>query len=62
MYDDLFFNDQQVNEMGPDALVVSLPFSCVLGLLSSIIASTAGKTMFCNICFLKLLEITYRHN
>lgn len=29
--------------MGPRALAISLPFSCVLGLLSSMIASTMGE-------------------
>lgn len=29
--------------MGPRALAISLPFSCVLGLVSSMIASTMGK-------------------
>ena len=44
----------QVADLGPRALAVSLPFSCVLGLLSSMIASTMGKfisffpsTLFC---------------
>ncbi|KAK3009941.1 hypothetical protein RJ639_011908 [Escallonia herrerae] len=32
--------DDIVSDMGPRALAISLPFSCVLGLLSSMIAST----------------------
>lgn len=31
---------EQVSDLGPRALAISLPFSCVLGLLSSMIAST----------------------
>lgn len=36
----------QVSDLGPRALAISLPFSCILGLLSSIIASTMGKLAF----------------
>ncbi|KAK4483922.1 hypothetical protein RD792_011131 [Penstemon davidsonii] len=35
-----FLEQLLVTEMGPRALAISLPFSCVLGLLSSMIAST----------------------
>jgi hypothetical protein len=37
------------------ALAISLPSSCVLGLLSSIIASTMGN-LFHTLCFQKLLQ------
>lgn len=33
----------KVEKMGMGAVAVSLPFSCVLGLLSSMISSTMGK-------------------
>jgi len=33
----------QVTDLGSRALAISLPFSCVLGLLSSMIASTMGN-------------------
>ncbi|KAM7464306.1 hypothetical protein LguiA_032427 [Lonicera macranthoides] len=35
-----FLEQLLVSDMGPRALAISLPFSCVLGLLSSMIAST----------------------
>jgi hypothetical protein len=35
-----FLEQLLVSDMGPRALAISLPFSCVLGLLSSVIAST----------------------
>ncbi|CAA2963558.1 involved in mRNA turnover and stability [Olea europaea subsp. europaea] len=35
-----FLEQLLVSDMGPRALAISLPFSCVLGLLSSLIAST----------------------
>ncbi|XP_042423449.1 uncharacterized protein LOC122011079 [Zingiber officinale] len=35
-----FLEQLLVSELGPQALAVSLPFSCVLGLLASMIAST----------------------
>lgn len=40
------FQFEQVSDLGPRALAISLPFSCVLGLLSSIIASTMGELIF----------------
>ena len=33
----------QVGKMGTGAVVISLPFSCVLGLLSSMTSATMGK-------------------
>lgn len=33
----------QVMDMGSSALVIALPFACVLGLLASVTASTLGK-------------------
>ena len=33
----------QVGQMGSGALVISLPFSCVLGLLAAITASNLGR-------------------
>lgn len=33
----------QVTNMGIGAIVISLPFSCVLGLLSSMASSTMGR-------------------
>jgi hypothetical protein len=42
----------QVSELGSRALAVSLPFSCVLGFLSSMIAATMGKlASFCALAF-----------
>lgn len=46
---------EQVSDLGPRALAISLPFSCVLGLLSSMIASTMG-----NVFFSLLLIIAYQ--
>lgn len=46
---------EQVSDLGARALAISLPFSCVLGLLSSMIASTMG-----NIFFYLLLIIAYQ--
>lgn len=37
---------EQVSDVGPRALAICLVFSCVLGLLSSMIASTMGKFYF----------------
>lgn len=45
---------EQVSDLGPRALAISLPFSCVLGLLSSMIASTMGNVFF------SLLIIAYQ--
>lgn len=42
----LLLHGKQVSDMGSRALAVSLPFACVLGLLSSLIASTMGKNNF----------------
>ncbi|KAG6744596.1 hypothetical protein POTOM_051232 [Populus tomentosa] len=36
----IFINPNVVSDLGPRALAISLPFSCVLGLLSSMIATT----------------------
>jgi hypothetical protein len=38
-----YFQSFQVSDLGPRALAISLPFSCVLGLLSSMIATTMGE-------------------
>ncbi|MED6106308.1 hypothetical protein PIB30_003718 [Stylosanthes scabra] len=38
-----FLEQLLVSDLGPRALAIALPFSCVLGLLSSMIASTMGK-------------------
>ncbi|CAA2982690.1 E3 ubiquitin- ligase MARCH10 [Olea europaea subsp. europaea] len=38
-----FLEQLVVSDMGPRALAISLPFSCALGLLSSMISSTMGK-------------------
>ncbi|XP_022880565.1 uncharacterized protein LOC111397822 [Olea europaea var. sylvestris] len=38
--DSNWFKLKQVSDMGPRALAISLPFSCALGLLSSMISST----------------------
>ncbi|XP_010246422.1 PREDICTED: uncharacterized protein LOC104589712 isoform X2 [Nelumbo nucifera] len=38
-----FLEQLLVSELGPRALAISLPFSCVLGLLSAMIASTMGS-------------------
>lgn len=46
---------EQVSDLGARALAISLPFSCVLGLLSSMIASTMGNVFFCS-----LLIIAYQ--
>ncbi|KAG6768999.1 hypothetical protein POTOM_024614 [Populus tomentosa] len=40
LYLQFYFQSFQVSDLGPRALAISLPFSCVLGLLSSMIAST----------------------
>ncbi|MED6210573.1 hypothetical protein PIB30_065419 [Stylosanthes scabra] len=43
-----FLEQLLVSDLGPRALAIALPFSCVLGLLSSMIASTMGKFVsFC---------------
>lgn len=39
----------QVSDLGARALAISLPFACVLGLLSSMIASTMGKIFSSNL-------------
>ncbi|KAJ6756624.1 hypothetical protein OIU79_028917 [Salix purpurea] len=38
-----FLEQLLVSDLGPRALAISLPFSCVLGLLSSMIATTMGE-------------------
>ena len=39
----------QVSDLGARALAISLPFACVLGLLSSMIASTMGRIFSSNL-------------
>lgn len=34
----------QAGKMGSSALAISLPFSCIFGLLASMTAATMGKT------------------
>lgn len=41
-----WFQLEQVSDLGPRALAISLPFSCVLGFISTMIASTMGKCIF----------------
>lgn len=45
---------KQVSDLGPRALAISLPFSCVLGFISTMIASTMGK-IFSFYCLLTTL-------
>lgn len=40
-----FLEQLLVGKMGTGAIAISLPFSCVLGLLSSMTSSTMGKSV-----------------
>lgn len=41
----IFFTFLQVGRMGTGAVTISLPFSCVLGLLASMTSSTMGTLL-----------------
>lgn len=42
----------QAGKMGSSALAISLPFSCIFGLLASMTAATMGKTQLVySICY-----------
>ncbi|XP_027932565.1 uncharacterized protein LOC114188204 isoform X2 [Vigna unguiculata] len=58
-----FLEELLVSDMGTHALAISLPFSCVLGLLSSMIASTMvnGSYMWAYACFQFAIVILFAH-
>ncbi|KAK7306884.1 hypothetical protein VNO77_44844 [Canavalia gladiata] len=58
-----FLEELLVSDLGSRALAISLPFSCVLGLLSSMIASTmvSGSYMWAYACFQFALVILFAH-
>ncbi|RDX87285.1 hypothetical protein CR513_31269 [Mucuna pruriens] len=58
-----FLEELLVSDLGSRALAISLPFSCVLGLLSSMIASTmvSGSYMWAYACFQFAIVILFAH-
>ncbi|XP_020212193.1 uncharacterized protein LOC109796799 isoform X2 [Cajanus cajan] len=58
-----FLEELLVADLGTRALAISLPFSCVLGLLSSMIASTmvSGSYMWAYACFQFAIVILFAH-
>ncbi|CAJ1965382.1 unnamed protein product [Sphenostylis stenocarpa] len=58
-----FLEELLVSDLGTRALAISLPFSCVLGLLSSMIASTmvSGSYMWAYACFQFAIVILFAH-
>ncbi|ESW17968.1 hypothetical protein PHAVU_006G002500 [Phaseolus vulgaris] len=58
-----FLEELLVSDLGTHALAISLPFSCVLGLLSSMIASTmvSGSYMWAYACFQFAIVILFAH-
>lgn len=58
-----FLEQLLVTDLGPRALAVSLPFSCVLGLLSSLIASTMVSKgyIWAYACFQFAIVILFAH-
>ncbi|KAH1214837.1 putative E3 ubiquitin ligase SUD1 [Glycine soja] len=58
-----FLEELLVSVLGTRALAISLPFSCVLGLLSSMIASTmvSGSYMWAYACFQFAIVILFAH-
>ncbi|KAK7316517.1 hypothetical protein RJT34_00041 [Clitoria ternatea] len=58
-----FLEELLVSDLGTRALAISLPFSCVLGLLSSMIASTmvSGSYMWAYGCFQFAIVILFAH-
>ncbi|TKY57542.1 E3 ubiquitin ligase SUD1 [Spatholobus suberectus] len=58
-----FLEQLLVSDLGPRALAISLPFSCVLGLLSSMIASTMVSRSFvwAYACFQFAILILFAH-
>lgn len=58
-----FLEELLVSVLGTRALAISLPFSCVLGLLSSMIASTmvSGSYMWAYACFQFSIVILFAH-
>ncbi|KAL2327142.1 hypothetical protein Fmac_020569 [Flemingia macrophylla] len=58
-----FLEELLVSDLGTRALAISLPFSCVLGLLSSMIASTmvSGSYMWAYACFQFATVILFAH-
>lgn len=58
-----FLEELLVSDLGPRALAISLPFSCILGLLSSIIASTmvSRSYIWAYACFQFAFVILFAH-
>ncbi|XP_027338930.1 uncharacterized protein LOC113852761 [Abrus precatorius] len=58
-----FLEELLVSDMGSHALAISLPFSCVFGLLASMIASTmvSGSYMWAYACFQFAIIILFAH-
>ncbi|KAF3445143.1 hypothetical protein FNV43_RR14836 [Rhamnella rubrinervis] len=58
-----FLEQLLVSDLGPRALAISLPFSCVLGLLSSMIASTmvSRNYIWAYACFQFAIVILFAH-
>ena len=50
------FLEQMLVNMGSGALVIALPFACVLGVLGSIVASTVGESVERQAAFKCLLK------